>query len=175
MEIINSNMEDLEIILELYEQAIAYQKTKFSRHWHSFDRSILTKEIEQERHWKIVQHQEVAFIFSVAFEDPLLWDERNRDPSIYLHRMVSSPVYRGRGFVREVVQWALNYGRSNGKKFIRLDTCADNDKLNQHYQLAGFSFCGLKRFNPSDPVPKHYLEGDLSLYEMDIPLGRIPG
>jgi GNAT superfamily N-acetyltransferase len=168
MEIINSNKRDLDLILVLYEEAIAYQKTKFSRHWHAFDKGTLIQEIEQKRHWKIVQEQDLAFIFSVAFEDPLLWDERNRDPSIYLHRMVCSPAYRGHGLVRQVVQWALAYGRASGKKFIRLDTCADNDKLNQYYQNAGFIFSGFKRFSPSDPVPQHYLEGALSLYQLAV-------
>ncbi len=174
MEFTNSNLKDLDSILMLYEQAIAYQKTKFSRHWHAFDQPTLLKEIEEARHWKIMLDKEIAFIFSVAYEDPLLWDNRNIDPSIYLHRMVSSPSHRGQGFVQAVVHWAIAFGRAHGKQFVRLDTCADNEKLNRYYQNAGFMYCGLKRFHPSDPVPQHYLEGDLSLYEMDIPNGPIP-
>jgi hypothetical protein len=169
MEITNSCFADTQAILDLYEQAISYQKAVFSRHWHSFDQGVLIQEIQERRHWKILINEQIAFLFSVTFEDPMLWEERNADPSVYLHRMVGSPTHRGYGFVRHVVEWALVYGRAHQKKFIRLDTCADNVKLNAYYLNAGFSFWRKKRFKSTDPVPKHYLEGDLNLYQIAIP------
>jgi ribosomal protein S18 acetylase RimI-like enzyme len=87
-----------------------------------------------------------------------------------LHRIVTNPAFRGRGYVRHIVAWAETFGKARGKRFIRLDTSRDNQRLNAYYQECGFVFSGFKQFpDDSDPsVPRHYLGRGLSLYEKAI-------
>ena len=170
MDIINTTTGDLEVLQELFNQAIQYQLSKSSNAWHGMNRTLIEQEIREKLHWKVVEEGQIACCFSIAFTDRMVWDERDADPSIYLHRIVTNPVFRGRGYVRQIVAWAETFGRAGGKRFIRLDTNRDNQRLNDYYQECGFVFCGFKQFSDDSDlsVPRHYLGSGLSLYEKAI-------
>ena len=171
MLIINTKPEDLETIRRLFDLAIEYQKSKTDNYWHGMNEALIRKEIEEGLHWKIMEGDQIACFFSVAYNDPLVWDERDADPSIYLHRIVTNPAFRGRGYVKNIVAWAEAFGRMAGKRFIRLDTYIGNAKLNAYYRDCGFDLCGAKTFedDKGGKVPKHYLgPGGLSLFEKSI-------
>lgn len=107
----------------------------------------------------------------MAYNDQLVWGERDADPSIYLHRIVTNPAFRGKGYVKKIVAWAEDHGRAAGKGFIRLDTYVGNKRLNDYYRECGFRFSGVKTFDDDADgmVPKHYLgPGGLSLFEKRI-------
>ena len=88
MHIINSDTTDIETIFHLYDEAVAFQKTKFDKHWLDFDRDMVLQEITEGRQWKIMEGEDVACIFAIAYEDPFIWKEKNEDPAIYIHRIV---------------------------------------------------------------------------------------
>ena len=170
MNIYPSTPDDLPEIRRLFDAAIAFQKTKTANSWRELNEIALIREIEDGLHWKILEGDRIAAFFSIAFTDPLIWDERDNDPSIYLHRIVTNPEFRGRGYVTAITDWAEVYGRQAGKEFIRLDTGRDNVRLNAYYQQCGYTFCGIKIFDDtSNPlIPKHYFGSGLSLYEKRI-------
>lgn len=168
MHICNSSINDVGVILELYDCGIEYQKARLGSHWRSFDKNLLLKEIGENRHLKIIDQGAIACIFSVAFTDALLWGQRDSDPAIYLHRIVANHLFRGKRYTRHIIEWAKKYGKENNKKFIRLDTSSDNQQLNNYYTDCGFIFCGLKHFDKTENVPLHYLDADLSLFEIQI-------
>jgi ribosomal protein S18 acetylase RimI-like enzyme len=170
MLIIPSTPEDIPSIRELVDAAIAYQKLKFGKHWHGLNEAALIKEIGRQLHWKIMEGDQIASFFSIAFTDALVWDERDADPAIYLHRIVTNPAFRGRGYVPLITDWAETHGREAGLTFIRLDTNRDNARLNAYYQKCGYRFCGIKTFHDLDnpEIPKHYFGSGLSLYEKSI-------
>lgn len=163
--------EDLDVLEELFRLAIAYQHTRGADGWHGMNRPLIEREISRQLHWKIVEDERIACFFSVAHSDRLVWDEKDTDPSIYLHRIVTNPAFRGKGYVKYIVAWAEDLGRALGKRYIRLDTGRDNQRLNAYYRECGFEYCGIKQFDdPSDPaVPAHYLGSGLSLFERKIP------
>jgi GNAT superfamily N-acetyltransferase len=170
MTITQTDIGDIDVLAALFELAIEYQRTRTASVWEGMNRPLIEKEIHEKLHWKIVEEGRIACFFSVAFTDRLVWDERDADPSIYLHRIVTNPVFRGKGYVKYIVAWAEDVGRRLGKKYIRLDTGRDNHRLNAYYSECGLSFCGIKQFDDaSDPaVPRHYLGCGLSLFEREI-------
>lgn len=168
MTILNSTAGDLKNILKLYDDAIAYQKKVFHRHWKDFDEKMIEDEIKEKRQWKIVANNQIVCIFSITFNDPLIWKEKDRDPSIYLHRIVTNPSFRGNFYVKDIVKWATEYGRKNGKQFVRMDTFGDNQKLIDYYTKCGFRFLGLTAMTKADQLPKHYEGASLSLFEIQI-------
>jgi|SRR6185437_4672786 len=161
---------DLADIETLFTLAIEYQRSKGSYSWQGMDRPLIKREIAERLHWKIIGDGVIACFFSIAFTDRVVWDERDVDPSIYLHRIVTNPLFRGAGYVRHIVAWAEDYGRSMGKDYIRLDTGRDNQRLNAYYRECGFEYCGVKQFpDDADPaVPRHYLGSGISLFERRI-------
>lgn len=163
--IVNSVLQDVPGIFEVYEKGIQFQKTVFHRHWFGFDKDLLLREITEGRHWKIMEDGEIACVFSVLYDDPIVWGVQ--EPSLYLHRIVTHPEFKGNAYVRDIVAWAKTYGKTQGKRFIRLDTFPDNEKLKNYYIRHGFRLCGIKQFDPGEKIPEHYRDG-LSLFEIDI-------
>ncbi|HET6255788.1 MAG TPA: GNAT family N-acetyltransferase [Puia sp.] len=165
-----TTIEDLPVIRELYVAAIEYQKIKFGKHWYGLNEPGLIREIGERLHWKIMEGDRIAAFFSICFTDALVWDERDADPAIYLHRIVTNPDFRGRGYVARITAWAEAYGREAGLRFVRLDTNRSNTRLNAYYQQCGYTFCGVKIFHDTNNplIPKHYLFDGLSLYEKPI-------
>lgn len=168
MQIINSESKDIETIFTLYDQAVSFQKTRFDKHWLDFDRNMVQHEIEEGRQWKIMEGNEVVCIFAIAYEEPYIWKEKNGDPSIYIHRIVTNPLHRGKGYVKSIIEWARDHALQMNKKFIRMDTWGDNDALINYYTKCGFEFLGTITPTSSKQLPKHYSAIFLSLFEIKL-------
>ena len=168
IEIIHSTKEDIETIFEFYDMAIAYQKTKFNKHWQGFDLGLVETEINENRQYKILVDGVIGCVFAVTFNDPDIWGEKDKSPSIYIHRIVTHNDFRGSNFVKEIIKWAIEFGRKNGIDFVRMDTWGDNQRLIDHYTKCGFAFLGLTKELNSANLPKHYDSIRLSLFEISI-------
>ena len=94
--------------------------------------------------------------------------ERDADPAIYLHRIVTDPGFRGHNLVLKVIEWAKQYAVTNGLSYVRLDAFADNAKLSDHYVNCGFKIIGCVTLQSSDALPKHYAGNPLSLFEIAV-------
>lgn len=166
MEFLNSSIEDSAEIFRLYDAAVEFQKKVFDKHWLPFDAKFIETEIAEKRHWKILIDEKIACIFSIAFADPLIWKEKNKDTAIYIHRIAVNSDFRGQKFVPKIVEWARNYAKSNGKDFVRMDTWGDNQKLIEYYKNCGFDFLGIVTADEIEKLPKHYEGITLSLFQM---------
>lgn len=168
MNILNSTKADLLSIFNLYDAAIAHQKAVSNMHWLPFDRTMVEKEIEEGRQWKIMIDGQIACIFATTYSDRDIWGDQDADPSIYVHRIVTNPDFRGRNFVAAIVAWAREHCPPLGKRFIRLDTWAENLKLKEVYLRAGFRYLGI--VTPANPeaLPSHYSGISLALFEIDL-------
>ncbi|MEO6001468.1 MAG: GNAT family N-acetyltransferase [Chitinophagaceae bacterium] len=170
MIIVNSTINDINTIFELYEAGTTYQKSVSNKHWKGFERALVEKEIEENRQWKIIIDDQIACVFATAYNDPFIWLGKDKDPSIYIHRIVTNPLFRGNGFTKHIVEWAKQFAKENGEKFIRLDTGSGNDKLNNYYVSCGFKYLGIKEYPDTDNLPKHYIGGSSSLFEIALPI-----
>lgn len=164
----NSTSNDFEKIVELYDAAIAYQKTKFKRNWQRFDDELIRKEIKEKRQWKIIMDGAVACIFATTHSDPYIWKEKNADPSVYIHRIVTNPAFRGNQFMKHIIKWAKTYCRENQLENIRMDTWGDNESLVNYYQQCGFELLGIVTPEQTAELPKHYSCISLALLEIKI-------
>lgn len=168
MKFLNSAIEDFDEIFRLYDLAIEFQKTKFDKSWLPFDREMIEREIAEKRHWKILIDEKIACIFSITFDDPLIWKEKRKEPAIYIHRIVTNHDFRGNKFVPKITEWARGFATDIGKKFIRMDTWGDNQKLIDYYVECGFDFLGVIVPTKTADLPKHYEGISLSLFEIQI-------
>jgi ribosomal protein S18 acetylase RimI-like enzyme len=164
----NSTVNDFDKIVELYDAAIAYQKTKFKRNWQRFDDDLVRKEITENRQWKIIMNGEIACIFATTLSDPHIWKEKNEDPSVYIHRIVTNPAFRGNHFMKHIIEWARDYCRANQLENIRMDTWGDNDELIHYYQQCGFELLGTVTPEQTGELPKHYSCISLALLEIKL-------
>ena len=164
----NSNINDKDEIFRLYKIATDFQKTKFTLHWPEFDGKLIETEISENRQWKIVFDGEIACVWATTFNDPQIWEKRNEDPSVYIHRIATNPDFRGQNLVALIIDWVKIYAKENKKQFVRMDTVGDNLGLINYYTKCGFDFLGLLKLKNTEGLPAHYDNAMVSLFQMKI-------
>ncbi len=169
MKIENCTAGDLEEIFRLYSIASAYQKAKQTVVvWPEFDRQLVQTEIEERRQWKLIIDDTIACVWATTFTDEEIWEEKNADAAIYIHRIATNPGFRGNNFVQRIVNWAKVYAKACGKDFVRLDTLGNNVKLIAHYTNAGFNFLGMFNLKSTAGLPPHYHNTPVCLFEIKL-------
>jgi ribosomal protein S18 acetylase RimI-like enzyme len=169
MKIQTSTSQDILEIFRLYGLATDFQKRIFPENtWPTFERELVETEIQEQRQFKMLVDNQIACVWAVTFTDPQIWEERDKDPAIYIHRIATNPDFHGRKFVNEIVTWAKDYAYSNQKKFIRMDTCGNNQGLIKHYKSCGFDFLGIVQLQNADELPSHYKDADVCLFEIKL-------
>ena len=166
MTIKNSVIEDLSEIFRLYESARDFQKIKSAVLWPQFDKKLIETEIAENRQWKILIDNQIACVWATTFSDPEIWEERNVDPSIYIHRIATNPIFRGQNLVEAIVEWSKKYAGENEKRFIRMDTVGENKGLINYYQKCGFDYLGLLKLKNTANLPIHYYDATVCLFQM---------
>jgi ribosomal protein S18 acetylase RimI-like enzyme len=169
MQIKNSTPDDTSEIFRLYAIASAYQKAKHTVVvWPQFEPQLVATEIAENRQWKLIIDEQIACVWATTFSDAQIWEERNADKAIYIHRIATNPNFRGKNFVGIIVAWAKQYATAMGKDYIRLDTLGNNTKLIEHYTNAGFNFLGLFNLKSTEGLPAHYHNQPACLFEIKL-------
>jgi ribosomal protein S18 acetylase RimI-like enzyme len=129
---------------------------------------MVETEISENRQFKLLIDNEIACIWAVTFSDAQIWEEKNKDTALYIHRIATNPKFRGNDFVTKIVDWTKGYIRQKNVQFIRLDTLGNNTRLIKHYKNAGFNFLGLFNLKNTDSLPDHYKLAPVCLFEIDM-------
>ena len=167
-EIINTEASDLEVIYWLFDQAIYYQKKNNYPFWPDYDKDVLKKDIYDRRQFKILLEGSIVCIFSICYSDIVVWRERDNKQSIYLHRVVTHPKFKGRKLFQKVLYWAIDYSRENRIKFIRMDTWADNPTLVSYYQSFNFNIVDFWTTPNSKELPIQQRGNEIVLLEYEV-------
>jgi GNAT superfamily N-acetyltransferase len=168
MDIQNATSTDIGEIFRLYKIATDFQKSKYIIHWPEFEVDLVQTEISENRQWKIIIDNKIACVWATTFNDPQIWEERNNDPAVYIHRIATNPEFRGQNLVGHIVVWAKQYALRNKKGFIRLDTVGENPGLITYYTKCGFDFLGLLKLQNTEGLPAHYDNATVSLFQIGL-------
>jgi len=137
MTIKNVSIVDIDEVFRLYKIASEYQREKKKVIvWPNFDRNMVETEITEKRQFKMLIENEVVCIWAITFNDEQIWEEKNKDSAIYIHRIATSPNFRGKKMVAKIVDWAKQFADEKEIQFIRLDTLGNNTRLIEHYKEA---------------------------------------
>jgi len=146
--------KDLDQVLQLLVQAAKWLKTKGTTQWNYYITN-LEGNIEEVRE-SIISNStyllldKKTVVASITLEEePNDWDcdiwgeEAHNDCSVYLHRLVVNRDYSGSEIGKQLVDWAKEFVKSIGKRYIRFDCLGDNEGLNvyyqRHYKLKGIA------------------------------------
>ncbi|RAJ27744.1 L-amino acid N-acyltransferase YncA [Gelidibacter algens] len=168
MKILLSKMDDIDAIFKIYDDATAYQKTVTDKHWRGFERTLVEKEINENRHYKIMEEDEIGGTFLIAYNNPVIWEDMGADNAIYLHRIAIKSSFRGRAYTKKIVTWAIDLANDNKKSYVRLDTHSGNEKINTYYKNCGFTYKGIRSIDWNKELPEHYKDGPFSIFELAI-------
>jgi len=138
------------------------------RVWNDIDKIALEKEIENRLQYKVANSTEIMCIFSIQFNDPLIWRLRDKNDAIYLHRIVTHPEFRGQKIFAQVLHWAIQFARQRRLQCIRMDTWSDNQKIIDYYLSFGFTLIEHYKTTNSPDLPVQNRNLDLALLEMNV-------
>ena len=80
------------------------------------------------------------------------------DKNIYIHRLAVHPIYQGRGFAQQLMDYAENFALAQGYASIRLDTFSQNDRNQKFYELRGYNRLGSIYFPKQSDHPFYCYE-----------------
>ena len=81
-------------------------------------------------------------------EDQLFWPDRPDGEAAFVHRLVVSRAFKGRGVARALLDWAIGHARAHGRGRLRLDCDANRPKLRALYESCGFRFHSYRQVGP---------------------------
>ncbi len=164
-EIRNTVTDDLPFIYELFEHSIIYQEKKGYPVWRDYDKNAIVKDIENKNQYKVIINSLIAIVFSVAYADKIIWRELDKGESIYLHRIVINPEFKGQKLFGQIVDWAIGHLRDKGLSTVRLDTWAANQTIIDYYKSFGFEIVENYTTPNSTELPVHNRNLALTLME----------
>jgi ribosomal protein S18 acetylase RimI-like enzyme len=163
-----ANKEDLSLICHLFEEAIAFQKANGYIGWQSYDREYLKSDIEKGLLFNVMKDNNVIGIFCICFSDVLIWRVKERGDALYLHRIVLDQRFKGEKVFKRVHDWATNFAKASGLKYIRMDTWANNSKIIAYYESYGYTFIENYTTSDSDALPIQHRNLKVALLEYKL-------
>lgn len=164
----NTVPADLPLIFQLFDAAIVYQEKNGYELWPRFSESLILEEISGKRHWKVLEGEAIAGVFSVMYNDPVIWLERDQDPAVYLHRIAVNPSFKRKGLMPAIREWAKEHAVQQEKEFVRMDTWGNNENLRKYYESCGFDYLGKQQLPETEQGPAHYGGSFLSLFQLRV-------
>lgn len=135
----NTELSDLKIIYQLFEEAIDYIKKKNYVGWTTYDKNFIKQDISNKLQFKITSKNNILCVFSICFSDSLIWRKMEKGDAIYLHRIVVNPEFKGQKQFEKTLNWVIEFANENGLKYIRMDTWAANPNIIEYYKSYGFT------------------------------------
>ena len=169
MTITFSTQQDIPEIFRLYRLATDLQKVKFPENqWPKFNPELIATEVAEQRQFKLLIGNQIACVWAITYLDPQIWEEKDNDVSLYIHRIATNPEFRGNNLVKQIANWAKAFAKESNLAFIRMDTCGHNQKLIDHYSHCGFEFLGTRKLKNPTGLPSHYHHADVCYFEIQL-------
>ena len=169
-EVTYTEINDLEFVYELFEQSISYQEKKGYPTWRNYDRNAIRNDIENKNHYTITLGGKTAIVFSVCYNDKIIWRHFETGDALYLHRIVVNPECKGLKLFGKILDWAIMHGKQEGLKNIRMDTWANNPHIIDYYKTFGFNVIETYTTPDSLLLPVH--NRNLALTLLEYPLNN---
>jgi GNAT superfamily N-acetyltransferase len=168
MEIRNTEMNDLEQIYELFDHSITYQEKRGYPVWRNYDKNAIITDIKGKNQFKVVIDSIIAIVFSVRYDDKVIWRHHDTGDAIYLHRIVVNPESKGQKLFGVILDWVIAHSKQKGLSAIRMDTWAANPTIINYYKSFGFTLVEDYTTPDSEELPVHNRNLALTLLEYKL-------
>ncbi|MBT8233881.1 MAG: GNAT family N-acetyltransferase [Saprospiraceae bacterium] len=163
-----STLDDLDVACWLYQDAIKYQKEKGFPLYKTDDRHNQERHIKNGCHFKVTSNNKIIAIFNIQHQDPLVWGIRDKGDAFYLHGVLVHSQFKGKKIFKFILDWVINYAKSNNRQIIRLDTWADNPPLENYYKKHEFKVIGHVHIPDAEEISPNCRNNRVVLMEYTI-------
>lgn len=147
---VRAENDGAEVVSEILTEAARWLIERGGRLWEPSELTAekIAPEVRQGLFWlALTPDGEHAGCIRYQLSDPEYWDDVPHEDSAFVHRVAVRRRFAGAGVSRQMIEWAKERARSDGKKFLRLD-CAKREKLRRIYEGFGFRYHSEKRREP---------------------------
>lgn len=164
-QVVNTELKDLPEIIRWFDESIAYQEKRGYPSWRNYDQDAVRRDVERKNSYKAVNENGAGIVFSVNYRDPVIWRHMDDGLSLYLHRIVVNPTFKGQKLFGVILDWAIDHLARKQLKNIRMDTWANNPNIINYYKTFGFEV--IEEFTTPDveELPVHNRNLPLTLLE----------
>jgi len=92
--------------------------------------------------------------FILLSKDKFFWPENIEDNSLYIHKLMVCNGFNGKGYGKLIMNWIKEYGKKNGKKYLRLDYFKSKQGLKRLYEENGFCKVDEVKYQDRDIIIK---------------------
>jgi GNAT superfamily N-acetyltransferase len=144
VKVVPAKPEDILTVLGILDEAASWIiEEKLPSVWKpgGFSHQAFLEQISSgEVHIGLVDETPAGTI-TLQWADLVFWGERQPDAG-YVHKLAVRPTYAGQEIGAEMLKWAESAARKAGKKFLRLNCLAEDRKIRDYYERAGFLYKG---------------------------------
>ena len=110
-------------------------------------RSVILSDIEKETLFVLLKQEEIVGIVVLNEKQDdeyqqIKWKSGEHANFLVVHRLAVHPYHQGKGFARELMDYAENFASKNKYDSIRLDTFSLNKKNQTFYLKRKYDFLG---------------------------------
>lgn len=160
-------------IKELYDEAIAFQRSNGHPHWQDVNLDVVAADIARGCQHTLMVERQIAGIFSLcppSVMDHDLWQGWQPTSARYLNRIIVGREWRGQHLFAHMLAWCEQALARQAIGVLRLDTWAANLSLTAYYATFGFTFVAERTTSTSLTLPPQYRGVRLALMEKPISL-----
>lgn len=152
LDLCRAGEQDHDDIIGLIDAAADWlRRTKDTDQWaqpwrNEEDRSNrILRDLRAGRTWMLRHGRSAIGTITADPEDYPVWPpQRQREPAVYVRRLVVSRAYAGLRLGADLLDWAGLTGRRRyGAQWIRVDVWRTNKELHAYYERQGFVFYGM--------------------------------
>jgi GNAT superfamily N-acetyltransferase len=167
--------EHLSVVQGAYADARVLQREQGAPIWPDFPDSAIVAELAAGHLFRVMDGDDPVGVFTVAYEDPAIWGERERGAHVYLHRLARVRTASAHGLLGAVLDWARARAREMGREGLRIDTWATNAPLIAYYVRNGFRVVETRMIGADPRLLSHYHGIELALLEEDARSAQASG
>lgn len=161
--------EHVSLVQGAYADARMLQREQGAPIWPEFPDSAILAELREGHLFRVLDGDDLVGVFTVAYEDPAIWGERERGAHVYLHRLARVRTSPAHGLLGAVLAWARARCRAMGREGLRIDTWATNAPLIAYYERNGFRVVETRMIGTDPRLLSHYHGIELALLEESAP------
>jgi GNAT superfamily N-acetyltransferase len=137
IEFLVAGPDQVDNVLGLLDEAAAWLQAQGISQWpERFESSWVEDAIHRGETWLVQVGRTISATVTLDWSDPVWSDVAGN--AAYLHRMAVRRRASGLGAV--ILAWAAGIACQHGRKALRLDCVASNDRLRAYYEAAGFVY-----------------------------------
>ena len=144
VKVVPAKPEDIDTVLGILDEAAAWIiEKKLPSVWKpgEFSRQNFLEQISRgEVHIGLVDETPAGTI-TLQWVDLAFWGEQQPNAG-YVHKLAVRPAYSGQKIGVEMLKWSESVTRKAGKELLRLNCLAEDRKIRDYYEQAGFLYKG---------------------------------